>query len=158
VRYPARPVQWRVPQTFTDNDVQANWNTNALRWDATYDDDGDPNLEYERALVEPLVYNLEREGYEVHTARDGIQCLEVARELSPDLIVLDVMLPGLDGFEVCRILRREADMPILMLTAKGEEIVTAAVIAGAQDHDGDFQLEISPAEESETQDDGGAGS
>jgi ubiquinone/menaquinone biosynthesis C-methylase UbiE len=47
VRYPVRPVQWRVQQAFTDDDVRANWNTNAIRWDATYDDDGDPNRRYQ---------------------------------------------------------------------------------------------------------------
>ena len=65
---------------------------------------------------------LEHEGYAVLTAPDGGSGLETARNALPDLIILDVMLPNLDGLEVCRILRRETDVPILMLTAKGEEI------------------------------------
>ena len=79
-------------------------------------------VEDEENLLEVLRYNLEREGYQVHTAIDGELGLENARGSQPDLIILDVMLPVLDGFEVCRILRRETDVPILMLTAKGEEI------------------------------------
>jgi DNA-binding response OmpR family regulator len=69
-----------------------------------------------------LVYNLERQNYEVHTVEDGRQGLQLARELLPDLIILDVMLPGIDGFELCRLLRRELSVPILMLTARTEEI------------------------------------
>ena len=65
---------------------------------------------------------MERDGYSVQTAIDGEQALNTARSVRPDLIILDVMLPQLDGFEVCRILRRESDVPILMLTARGEEI------------------------------------
>ncbi|MDA0734299.1 MAG: response regulator transcription factor [Chloroflexi bacterium] len=79
-------------------------------------------IEDEENLVAVLRYNLEREGYQVHTSYDGIQGLETARKSKPDLVILDVMLPGLDGLEICRILRRESDVPILMLTAKGEEI------------------------------------
>ena len=79
-------------------------------------------VEDEENLLEALRYSLERDGYQVRTAIDGEQGLESARESQPDLIILDVMLPVLDGFEVCRILRRETDVPILMLTAKGEEI------------------------------------
>ncbi len=79
-------------------------------------------VEDEENLLEALKYNLEREGYTVLTAEDGAAGLEAARSASPDLVVLDVMLPEMDGLEVCRILRREKDMPILMLTAKGEEI------------------------------------
>ena len=79
-------------------------------------------VEDEENLLEALKYNLEKESYFVLTAIDGEKGLELARETSPDLIILDIMLPKLDGFEVCRILRREANIPILMLTAKGEEI------------------------------------
>jgi DNA-binding response OmpR family regulator len=79
-------------------------------------------VEDEENLLEVLKYNLEREGYNVLTAVDGEQGLEVARTSRPDLVVLDIMLPKLDGLEVCRILRRESNVPILMLTAKGEEI------------------------------------
>ena len=72
-------------------------------------------------LLETLEYNLTAEGYRVLTATDGLAALEAAREEKPDLVVLDVMLPGLDGFEVCRILRRETSVPILMLTARDSE-------------------------------------
>ncbi len=73
-------------------------------------------------LLRALQYSLEREGYSVRTATDGESGLEAAREAQPSLVVLDVMLPNLDGFEVCRILRRDSGVPVLMLTARGEEI------------------------------------
>jgi DNA-binding response OmpR family regulator len=76
----------------------------------------------EPTLVATLRYNLEREGYQVVTAADGESGLSLARAERPDLIVLDLMLPGLDGLEVCRILRREMTAPILMLTAKTDEV------------------------------------
>jgi len=79
-------------------------------------------VEDEVALQETLAYNLNRQGYEVETAGDGITALDKARLLHPDLIVLDLMLPGLDGFEVCRILRQEMTTPVLMLTARDDEI------------------------------------
>ncbi len=79
-------------------------------------------VEDEYTLLEALRYNLEKEGYTVVTAVNGIQALDSARSESPDLIILDIMLPQLDGFEVCRILRKDMAVPILMLTAKGEEI------------------------------------
>jgi len=78
-------------------------------------------VEDDRNLLEVLKYNLAKEGYSVVTATDGVQALDVARIEKPDLIILDIMLPRLDGFEVCRILRREMTTPILMLTAKAEE-------------------------------------
>lgn len=79
-------------------------------------------VEDDQTLLGVLKYNLTKEGYSVVTAVDGVQALEVARNERPDLVVLDVMLPKLDGFEVCRILRREMTVPILMLTARTEEI------------------------------------
>lgn len=79
-------------------------------------------VEDEENLLQALRYNLVREGYQVSTAQDGERGLEVARSANPDLVILDVMLPRLDGFEVCRILRKESTVPILMLTAKDEEI------------------------------------
>ena len=79
-------------------------------------------VEDENTLLETLSYNLTRQGYEVETARDGRTGIEIARKAHPDLIVLDIMLPILDGFEVCRILRQEMSVPILMLTARDEEI------------------------------------
>ena len=75
----------------------------------------------EPTLVATVKYNLEREGYEVVTATDGESALLAARADGPDLIVLDLMLPDVDGFEVCRILRREMTTPILMLTARTDE-------------------------------------
>ncbi len=76
----------------------------------------------EISLQETLAYNLKKQGYEVETTGDGTDALKIAREMAPDLIILDVMLPGLDGFEVCRILRREMTTPVLMLTARDDEI------------------------------------
>lgn len=79
-------------------------------------------VEDETALRETLAYNLKKEGYEVEAVGDGRLALESARRSKPDLIVLDLMLPELDGFEVTRILRREMNTPILMLTARDDEI------------------------------------
>lgn len=79
-------------------------------------------VEDEETLLETLAYNLTRQGYEVLTASDGNTALDLAREEQPDAIVLDIMLPGIDGFEVCRILRKEMSVPILMLTARDEEV------------------------------------
>lgn len=79
-------------------------------------------VEDDRTLLEVLKYNLDKEGYDVLVAADGVQAVELARKDKPDLIVLDIMLPKLDGLEVCHILRREMTVPILMLTAKTEEI------------------------------------
>ena len=79
-------------------------------------------VEDDETLRETIEYNLINQGFEVVAAADGRVALEVARDSKPELILLDVMLPGLDGFEVCRILRQEMSVPILMLTAKTEEI------------------------------------
>lgn len=79
-------------------------------------------VEDEVSLQETLAYNLKRQGYEVETASSGPVGLESARQNRPDLIVLDVMLPGMDGFEVCRVLRQEMNTPVLMLTARDDEI------------------------------------
>jgi DNA-binding response OmpR family regulator len=79
-------------------------------------------VEDDLTLLETLEYNLAAEGYKVITAADGLAALEIAREEEPDLIVLDLMLPRMDGFEVCRILRREMTVPILMLTARADEV------------------------------------
>ena len=79
-------------------------------------------VEDDDTLAEMLQYNLKRQGYAVDLARDGRAGLQSARESKPDLIILDVMLPEIDGFEVCRVLRRELSVPILMLTARTEEI------------------------------------
>ena len=79
-------------------------------------------VEDEPALLETLTYNLSRQGYHVDTAVDGEAALQIARQSHPNLIVLDIMLPKLDGFEVCRILRQEMNVPIIMLTARDDEI------------------------------------
>ncbi|RPI49190.1 MAG: response regulator, partial [Chloroflexi bacterium] len=76
----------------------------------------------EPPIVDVLVYNLKRANYEVVVARDGVEALAAARREKPDLIVLDLMLPRLDGLEVCRALRREQDVPIIMLTARDSEV------------------------------------
>lgn len=78
--------------------------------------------EDEPTMQETLVYNLSRQGYSVEAVGDGQSAIEKARQIKPDLIVLDIMLPVLDGFEVCRILRQETNVPILVLTARDEEI------------------------------------
>ncbi|MBU6427451.1 MAG: response regulator transcription factor [Cyanobacteria bacterium REEB65] len=76
----------------------------------------------EPSIVKSIQYSLEKEGYTVATAHDGQQAIEVARREKPNLVILDVMLPSLDGYEVCRQIRQELPVPIIMLTAKGEEI------------------------------------
>jgi two-component system response regulator VicR len=76
----------------------------------------------EPPIVDVLVYNLRRANYEVLVARDGQEALDVAQREQPDLIILDLMLPVLDGLEVCRALRRQRDIPIIMLTARDGEI------------------------------------
>lgn len=76
----------------------------------------------EHNIVDILKANLEREGYQTAAAYDGAQALEMALALKPDLILLDCMLPKMDGFDVCRKLRQQTNVPILMLTAKSEEI------------------------------------
>jgi DNA-binding response OmpR family regulator len=92
-------------------------------------------VEDEPILLETLEYNLSRHGYQVCTAADGPSAVEMARQEQPDLIVLDVMLPGLDGFEVCRILRPEMSVPILMLTARDEEVdKVVGLEVGADDY------------------------
>src|SRR6185437_13151347 len=92
----------------------------------------------EAVLLETIVYNLELAGYQVSTAADGASALETAHREKPDLMILDLMLPVMDGLEVCRQLRREDDtagMLILMLTAKSEEIdKVVGLEVGADDY------------------------
>jgi DNA-binding response OmpR family regulator len=92
----------------------------------------------EAILVETIAYNLEQAGYRVVTAADGSSALDAARSEIPDLIILDVMLPGMDGLEVCRQLRKEsgtATTPIVMLTAKSDEIdKVVGLEVGADDY------------------------
>ena len=79
-------------------------------------------IEDDDNLQEALRYRLEQDGYVVHSAIDGEEGLDLTREVEPDLIILDIMLPVLDGLEVCRIIRQETSAPIIILTAKGEEV------------------------------------
>jgi DNA-binding response OmpR family regulator len=89
----------------------------------------------EATLVATLKYNLERENFEVITANDGGTAVDIARSGRPDLVVLDLMLPGMDGLEVCRVLRKETSVPILMLTAKGAEVdKVVGLEVGADDY------------------------
>ena len=76
----------------------------------------------ERNIVELVRLYLEKEGFAVVAAADGEQALAQFERADPDLVVLDLMLPKLDGFEVCRELRRRSDVPILMLTARSEDV------------------------------------
>ena len=76
----------------------------------------------DKNLLETIKYNLVNAQYSVVVAESGTQAIEVARREKPDLIILDIMLPGMDGFEVCRILRNEMSIPILILSAKTDEI------------------------------------
>lgn len=78
-------------------------------------------VEDEVSLLESLSYTLRQEGYDVHAARNGEEGLLLARKTNPHLILLDIMLPGFSGLEVCRILRKESQVPIIMLTAKDSE-------------------------------------
>lgn len=79
-------------------------------------------VEDEEVIRETLRFNLVREGYQVSQASNGIEALDKARELRPDLIVLDLMLPELGGLEVCRILRQETTAPVLVLSARDSEL------------------------------------
>jgi len=92
-------------------------------------------IEDNATLAETLRYNLEREGYSVLHANDGIQGIELLHQSTPDLLVLDIMLPRLDGFSVCRILRQESNIPIIMLTARQDEVDRIAGLElGADDY------------------------
>lgn len=76
----------------------------------------------EPPIINMLAYNLKQANYDVLIARDGEEALQQARQEQPDLIILDIMLPKMDGLDVCRTLRRERDVPIIMLTARDDEI------------------------------------
>ena len=89
----------------------------------------------EQSIVELIRGYLEREGFEVFDAFDGPTAVERARELTPELVVLDVMLPGLDGIEVCRQIRQFSDAYVLMLTARAEEVDRiVGLTVGADDY------------------------
>ncbi len=79
-------------------------------------------VEDEQSLREPLVYLLRKEGYEVIEAPDGTKALELFRSDNPDLILLDIMLPGISGNDVCLTIRQTSNVPVIMLTAKDSEI------------------------------------
>lgn len=92
-------------------------------------------VEDEAALSEPLDYLLQREGYETVVVADGAAALEAFDESSPDLVLLDLMLPGLSGTEVCRRIRARSQVPIIMLTAKDAEIdIVVGLELGADDY------------------------
>lgn len=76
----------------------------------------------EKPIIDILVYNLKKEGYETLEASDGITAVNIALEKKPDLILLDIMLPGMDGLTVCKKIRNTLNIPIIMLSAKDEEI------------------------------------
>ena len=76
----------------------------------------------EQLIVKGLKFSLEQEGYEVDCVYDGIEAVEMAGKENYDLILLDVMLPGLTGYEVCQRIREDSDVPVIMLTAKSEDI------------------------------------
>lgn len=76
----------------------------------------------EQAVLDLLVYNLRKSHYETVTAKNGRQALELARQAEPDLILLDLMLPEVDGLDVCREIRHTSNAPIIMITARGEEV------------------------------------
>ena len=92
-------------------------------------------VEDDESLREALTFSLQSQGYEVHEISDGAVVLDQARLIAPDLILLDVMLPGLDGFSLCRMLRREMDVPIILLTARtGEMDKIVGLESGADDY------------------------
>jgi len=89
-------------------------------------------VEDDRNLLDTISYNLDKEGYQPLTAADGATALEIARREKPALIILDIMLPQIDGFEVCRILRKETAVPITARTGETDKIV--GLDTGADDY------------------------
>ena len=79
-------------------------------------------VEDEKTLAKALKFNLEKEGVRVEVAFDGEEALNAMSRKEPDLVILDLMLPKIDGYEVCRSIRRSSDVPIIMLTARDEDI------------------------------------
>ena len=89
----------------------------------------------ERRIIEVLEAYLVREGYEIYSADNGIDALKKVKTVTPDLIILDLMLPDISGEEVCRLVRKESDVPILMLTAKSaEDDRINGIVMGADDY------------------------
>ena len=92
-------------------------------------------VEDEISFVEALTVGLEREGFDIEVARDGAEALTAFKRFEPDLILLDLMLPIISGIDVCRQIRNESEVPIIMVTAKGEEIDTVVGLeVGADDY------------------------
>ncbi len=92
-------------------------------------------VEDDQTLRETLAYNLTRDGYEVLQTGDGVSALDLAREHKPDIVLLDIMLPGLDGLTVCRTLRHEGQVPVVLLTARtGEVDRIVGLDSGADDY------------------------
>ena len=92
-------------------------------------------IEDEAVIADAVAARLTAEGFEVHTANDGPSGVELCERVRPDLVVLDLMLPGLDGIEVCRRVQRDRQVPVLMLTARGEEAdVLVGLGVGADDY------------------------
>ena len=92
-------------------------------------------IEDEPAIAEGIAYNLRRDGYEVARASDGEAGLAEARRVRPPLVLLDLMLPGLSGIEVCQALRRESSVPVIMLTARDTETdKVVGLTVGADDY------------------------
>ena len=92
-------------------------------------------IEDEPDILEVMQYNLEREGYKVVSCRNGEQGLSRIRTDNPDLVILDLMLPGMDGIDVCRAIRLESGVPIVMLTAKSDTVdVVVGLESGADDY------------------------
>jgi two-component system OmpR family response regulator len=92
-------------------------------------------VEDDATLLDAVAYNLQRDGHQVHTAADGVLGLAMAREEHPDLIVLDLMLPRMSGLDVCRLVRNEQPVPILILTARdSEQDVISGLDLGADDY------------------------
>ena len=89
----------------------------------------------EEMIIEVLQAYFEKEGWKIITASNGIEALKKAKEFQPDLIILDLMLPDITGEEVCRLIRKESDVPIIMLTAKSaEEDLINGIVIGADDY------------------------
>lgn len=92
-------------------------------------------VEDESAIAESIAYSLGKEGFETRIAENGEVALGLAQEFNPDLVILDLMLPGLGGLDVCRLLRQRSAIPIIMLTAKAEEIdLVVGLEVGADDY------------------------
>ncbi|MCL1925069.1 MAG: response regulator transcription factor [Defluviitaleaceae bacterium] len=79
-------------------------------------------VEDEKSIAEIIAFNLKKEGYEYIIANDGVTGLKLALEKNPELVLLDIMMPGIDGFNVCKKIRQSSEVPIIMLTARSEEV------------------------------------